>query len=132
MRCSKRAISNSTVRTIVVVAFFVVGTVHADDIYFKDGRIFKNARILEDVGTWIRVETSKGLTKFKKDGIVKIEPKKYDPNLESKFVHTNIEPSSKFSLSNNEVASMNGFYIGGSLPYRILGGEFDGETALTG
>lgn len=98
----------------------------ADDLYFTDGKIFKNIKVLREEGNWIFVQSSAGERKFHKKGILRIEESTYDPNRDSEFFNS----KTGNLMTGVKKPFEDGLYLGVGIPYLQIGGEFEGDIYL--
>ena len=70
----------------------------ADDIYFKRGQIIKNVKIIEETAFDIVIQTTNNQHKLRKETILRIVEKPFDPNIETEV----IKASEDFTLSDSD------------------------------
>lgn len=114
------------IRSMIVICAFTQ-FLCADDIYFNDGRILKNVKIVEENTAFVIVQTSEKKIKFSRDTISKIELHQYDPTIVSKY--SSGAPDNGKQKANRLVK--NGVYLEVGAPYIRIGSDFDGESILT-
>ena len=87
------------ITTLILLVGF--GNALSDDIYFKDGRILKNVKILHKEGSMLIVQTSTGESRFPKERILRIEEREFDPNVKSRLVTSESARTTKLDTLKN-------------------------------
>ncbi len=68
------------VSRIICICCIVVSLAHGDDVYFRNGQILRNCRVIETTESKIKVSTSINERTFPRITIEKIVSKPYDPD----------------------------------------------------
>ncbi len=77
-------------KTILII-FLLCLPLMAQTIYLKDGTIYKNVKILEQHPDYLQIKVNNSIATLETKNIIKIDSIKYNPDLESQIIRTEIQ-----------------------------------------